>query len=88
MHHRILAVSSLCGLFHSCIPAAHPNSPFGSHQLDMHAIPRPCALSVLQLCSLAMPCYYSAGALLALSAAYFALFFLASNLIVPGGLFM
>ncbi|KAL4451977.1 hypothetical protein ABPG75_007639 [Micractinium tetrahymenae] len=41
-----------------------------------------------RLCSLALPCYFSAGSLLVIVAAYFALFFLASNLIVPGGLFM
>lgn len=50
--------------------------------------PLPPCLLAPQLCTLAMPCYYSFGALLALVAAYFALFFLASNLIVPGGLFM
>lgn len=41
-----------------------------------------------QLCSLATPCYYSAPSLALLVVSYVLLFFLASELIVPGGLFM
>lgn len=63
-------------LCQGCLHLRPPHTPWP------HAPPK------VQLCSLTTPCYYSAGALLALVAAYFALFFLASNLIVPGGLFM
>jgi hypothetical protein len=42
----------------------------------------------MQLCSLTMPCYFSATSLAVLVVAYLLLFLLASNLVVPGGLFM
>lgn len=45
-------------------------------------------LPALQLCSLATPCYYTVPSLAVLVVAYLALFLAASNLIVPGGLFM
>ena len=41
-----------------------------------------------QICSLSQPCYYTAASLALLVVTYLVLFFLASNLIVPGGLFM
>ncbi|KAI7842601.1 hypothetical protein COHA_003705 [Chlorella ohadii] len=41
-----------------------------------------------QVCALAQPCYYTLSSLAALVASYMGLFFLASTLIVPGGLFM
>jgi chloride channel 7 len=41
-----------------------------------------------QMCTLAQPCYYTLASLAALVASYLGLFFLASTLIVPGGLFM
>ena len=41
-----------------------------------------------QVCTLAQPCYYTLSSLAVLVASYMGLFFLASTLIVPGGLFM
>lgn len=41
-----------------------------------------------QICSLAVPCYYSAQALAAVALSYLALMTLSANLAVPGGLFM
>lgn len=43
---------------------------------------------LLQICTLAMPCYYTASSLAVLVGSYFLLFYFASQLIVPGGLFM
>jgi hypothetical protein len=56
-------------------------------------LPPPCLPAYLpvapsQICSLSQPCYYTAASLALLVVAYLVLFFLASNLIVPGGLFM
>ena len=67
------------------------NSQLGppSHRLS---VAPPCLhirLSRLpQICSLSQPCYYTAASLALLVVTYLVLFFLASNLIVPGGLFM
>ena len=48
-----------------------------------------CTLHVpLQLSRLSNPCYYTAYSLAVLVIVYFVLFILASNIIVPGGLFM
>lgn len=41
-----------------------------------------------QFCTLSQPCYYTVTSLAALVVSYLGLFFLASTLIVPGGLFM
>ncbi|PSC71122.1 H(+) Cl(-) exchange transporter 7 [Micractinium conductrix] len=41
-----------------------------------------------RLCSLATPCYYTVASLAVLVVTYLILFFLASNTIMPGGLFM
>ena len=45
-------------------------------------------LPLVQLCSLATPCYYTVASLAVLVVTYLILFFLASNTIMPGGLFM
>lgn len=50
--------------------------------------PCACLPRLPQICSLSQPCYYTAFSLALLVVAYLVLFFLASNLIVPGGLFM
>jgi len=54
----------------------------------MAPVPLPFLPSCPQICSLAQPCYYTAGSLGVLVVTYLALFLLASNLIMPGGLFM
>lgn len=85
-------LNSVCGAGKAAAALGHasiaPASRFG-RKTDRLCLreQHPC-LPCLQACSLARPCYYTAGSLAVLVASYLLLFFLASTLIVPGGLFM